>query len=482
MTFPMYRRHFLQLSLATAGAALLSQCARSEASPAILTSQGGLLELNLEAKPQRLSLGRQSVHVLAYNGQIPGTRLEVRSGDTLRIHFTNSLNSPTNLHYHGLHIPPTGSADNAFLDLPPGESFTYEFALPPDHPAGTFWYHPHRHGLVAEQVFGGLAGLLIVRGDLDEIPEVQSASEEFLVLQDFEPDPNTLPMPMTHMLEMWGREGSLLTVNGQVNPTFTLPQDGLLRLRLLNASASRFYRLMLEDHPLYLIASDGGALAEPVEVPELLLTPGERAEVLIQGNRKAGAYRLMTLPYDRGIQSMMDGMMGGGMQGHMGRRQQLSTTPQVLATVVYGDRTTPLSLPQQLLPVDPLPEPQRVREFTLNHGMSPQVGVGFLINDKAFDHHRVDTQTTLDQVEDWDIINLGGMDHPFHLHVHPFQVVSRNGVAEPYRAWKDTVLVRQTETVRIRVAFRDFPGKTVYHCHILDHEDKGMMGILEVTT
>ncbi|MEA5499230.1 multicopper oxidase domain-containing protein [Limnoraphis robusta Tam1] len=116
---------------------------------------------------------------MLYNGQIPGPRLEAKPGDTIRINFTNKLSQPTNLHYHGLHISPTGNADNVFLHIPPGESFTYEFTLAKNHPSGTFWYHPHLHGLVAEQLFGGLAGLLIVRGEFDEIPEIKAAQEQF---------------------------------------------------------------------------------------------------------------------------------------------------------------------------------------------------------------------------------------------------------------------------------------------------------------
>jgi FtsP/CotA-like multicopper oxidase with cupredoxin domain len=104
----------------------------------------------------------------------------------------------------------------------------------------------------------------------------------------------------------------------------------------------------------------------------------------------------------------------------------------------------------------------------------------FLINGKAFDPQRIDTRVQLNTVEDWEIANTGVMDHPFHLHTNHFQVVSRNGVPEPYRAWQDTVLVPVGETVRIRIRFADFPGKTVYHCHILDHEDLGMMGMVEM--
>jgi FtsP/CotA-like multicopper oxidase with cupredoxin domain len=150
--------------------------------------------------------------------------------------------------------------------IPPGENQTYEFSIPQDHRGGTYWYHPHVHHLVARQLWAGLAGLLIVRGELDDIPEIRDADEEFLVLKDFGLDANLdLLMPDPTPQIMQGREGNLVLVNGELNPTFRIPKDGLLRLRFLNASVARYYRLQLEDHPMYLIVTDGGPIAEPFE-------------------------------------------------------------------------------------------------------------------------------------------------------------------------------------------------------------------------
>jgi FtsP/CotA-like multicopper oxidase with cupredoxin domain len=370
-----------------------------------------------------------------------------------------------------LHIPITGNADNVFLHIQPGEKLTYEFQIPSNHPAGIFWYHPHLHGLVAEQLFGGLAGLFIVRGELDEIPEIKAAKEEFLVLQDFAVDNNGRLINSAHMSLMMGREGDIITANGQVNPGLSLPEQGLLRLRILNASTSRFYRLALEDHSFYQIATDGGALNEPIEVNELLLTPGQRAEVLVKGDKEPRQYRLLNLPYDR----VGMGMMGGGMMGRNNRDE-----PIVLSTINYEAPGQSLSIPTQLASITALPEPQTVRSFELNHGMNPAVGMAFLINGEAYNHDRLDTQVQLDTVEDWEITNTGMMDHPFHVHNNAFQVISRNDRPESLLAWRDTVLVPRGETVCIRIPFRDFTGKTVYHCHVLDHEDLGMMGSLMI--
>ncbi|WRH65743.1 MAG: multicopper oxidase family protein [Planktothrix sp. GU0601_MAG3] len=496
------RRQFLLLSAGTA-IAVLTQCSRNTTSApsiqsanatALTTSSNGLLETALEARPGLIRLGQQQGNLLTYNGQIPGPRLEAKPGDTVKIHFTNKLSQATNLHYHGLHIPPTGNADNIFLSVSPGETQTYEFTLPKNHPSGTFYYHPHLHELVAEQVFGGLGGIFVVRGELDDIPEIRAAREEFLFLKDFALDANgQIPAP-GHIELMRGREGAILTVNGQVNPTFTIPSGGLLRFRIVNASTSRFYRLSLEDHPFYLIATDGGSVAQPVEMRELLLSPGERAEVLVQGNRPPGQYRLLSLPYDRGGgMGMMGGgmmgggMMGGGMMGGMGSSAPISNQPDLIATLTYKDAiATPLPLPEKLIPVETLPQPIKTRRIELSMLMGMGNGMGmqmaFLFNNKTFDMNRVDAAVKLGTIEDWELVNVDpdGMEHSFHLHTNPFQVISRNGKPDPYQAWGDTLRIRANETVRIRIPFRDFTGKTVYHCHILDHEDLGMMGIVAV--
>ncbi|KPQ32979.1 MAG: putative multicopper oxidase [Phormidesmis priestleyi Ana] len=500
------RRDFLQLSTGTTAAMLLSQCSPSQPSTQLrpqsaasvsvpvqwqtYSSKNGLLSLDLVANEQPVPLGNFNAKLLTYNGHVPGPLLEAKPGDNIQIRFSNQLNQPTNLHYHGLHIPPTGTGDNAFLTVPSGDRHTYEFKIPDNHPAGTFWYHPHQHGLVAEQLFGGLAGLFIVRGELDEIPEIKAAQEEFLVLKDFALDNSGSIADTGHMAAMTGRAGSLLTASGQINPAMPISKGGLLRLRLLNASPSRFFRLSLEDHPLHLIATDGGAIATPVALSEVVLAPGERVEVLVQGNQAPGEYRLLNKPFN----PAQSGMMGD--RTHTTQAETVATltyNSQTTSAQTANVQTTQIPLPTQLIPVEPLPEPQITRQFVLNHGMGKGMmgkgmmsgermggGMVFLINGQAFDPDRIDTQVTLNTIEDWEITNTGSMAHPFHVHTNKFQIVSQNGQPMLYPAWKDVVSISPGESVRIRMAFRDYTGKTVYHCHVLDHEDRGMMGILEI--
>ncbi|MEL7357087.1 MAG: multicopper oxidase domain-containing protein [Cyanobacteria bacterium J06560_6] len=187
----------------------------------------------------------------------------------------------------------------------------------------------------------------------------------------------------------------------------------------------------------------------------------------------------MSLPYDRGVSEMVVAM-GDAAQQMPGLAMPQTTA---IATLRYvpRQRTGTLPLPKQLIPVEPLRPPDTTREYVLNHGNDTSASdTGFIINGKSFAMNRVDTQVSLNTVEDWRIINKASMAHPFHLHTNRFQVIERNGQPESLRAWKDTVAIGGYETVTLRVKFEDFTGRTVYHCHILDHEDQGMMGTVKI--
>ena len=486
MNTPLRRRQMLGMGLAGLGTALLSpglfsedRRSASQAKPvkaALIRSTNGKATVDLVAQSTAGTIPGGPAQLFTYNGRSPGPVIEVHAGDQVQLRLSNRLNQPTNLHFHGLHIPPTGSADNVFVRVPPGESNTYSFQLSANHPAGLFYVHPHEHGLAADQVFGGLGSALVVRGELDTIPEVAAATEKVLVLKDYAAAGSK--EDGSGMERMQGREGTLLTVNGELNPALTIPSGGLLRLRLLNASNARIYRLALEGHQLVLIATDGGAIGTPEPLSELLLAPGERADLLVQGNQTPGRYRLLNLPYRSSGHRAMAAFAAG---------------PQTLATLHYSGTIAPLPLPKSLIPVAALPKPERTRQFVLAHAMGMGgmkhdmggmamggMGMGFQINGQTFEPERINTRVRLGNTEDWLIVNNDVMDHPFHLHINPFQVISRSGRPESQRRWKDTVLVKAGEEVRIRVTFKDFPGLTVYHCHNLDHEDLALMGLLQI--
>lgn len=479
------RREFIGKGALALGAAVVVACGRKEdIEPHAISfrqdrfvSTGGLIEASIEAGAAWVDLGDTRALLYSFNGIVPGPVIEARAGDTIRLLFRNSLPEPANLHYHGMHVPPTGRADNVFLTVPPGESQLYEFSIPADHPAGMFWYHPHLHGSVARQVSRGLAGVFLVRGELDQIPEIAAAREHFMVLQDFNPDRDGRIQEPYMMDGMRGREGWLMTVNGRRQPAFAMEQDGLTRLRILNASASRFYRLRLDEHPLHIIGTDGGGIAAPQTQEELLIAPGQRYDALVRGNRSGGSFRLLNLPYDRGSMGMMG---GGGMMGGSGGPSSIGAEADVLATFHYEGRAGRIwEIPQRLLSFPAITAMGLpVRTFKLGMGMMGMGGMASFINGEGFDANRIDTHVTLGSVEEWLYVNETMMDHPMHLHTNLFQVLEPGGT--PERAWRDILLVKANSTGRFRVQFRDFTGKAVQHCHILDHEDLGMMATVLV--
>ncbi len=451
-----------------------------------LSNRPGIVEVNLTAEPARLNLlPGFATMVYTYNRQIPGPTIEAKEGDRVIIHFTNRLPEPTTIHWHGLEIPPEADG-NPWDPVPPGGQKDYVFDIPPGT-AGTFWYHPHLHKASALQVAKGLVGAFIVRSAEDPLAFLP---EKLIILWDNRFMNNGSIAPHSIMDWLNGREGDILFVNGQIKPRITLRSGEIQRWRIINASSARYYRLSLPGHLFLQVGSDGGLFEKPVELKEILLAPGERAEVLIRGVAPPGSQTtLQSLPYDRGMHQM-EGMEETDHTGHEGNVMPGDSMDNEAGLPLLNLQYTqeppiPLvTIPSSLRRITPLDPKQAVitrnivmseNLMSMNAMMSP-----FLINGKAFDMDRVDEVGTLNSLEIWRIENKGDMDHPFHLHGFQFQVLDRNGVPEPFSSWKDTVNVRKGEVVRFIVRFNNYPGKRLFHCHILEHEDLGMMGILEV--
>ena len=470
----------------------------------------GVVRFDLAASPATVSVAGRTARLWTYNGGFPGPTLRLWEGDRVELRFSNGLPEVTNLHFHGLHIPPTGNGDNVFRQVAPGETALYEFSVP-EGSAGTFWYHPHVHGTVASQLFRGLAGAIVVEGPADAV--FGDLPEQLLVLKDFEFNARGDVAPHGMMDWSMGREGSLVTVNGEESPSVEV-SGGALRLRLLNASNARYYRLAIPSSEITVIASDGGFVAKPYRATELLLAPGERYEV-VASFPSPGEYHLVTLPYDRapeddmaamggiagmggtagmggmaGMPGMGQGAEGGGMgamPGHDmgapgmgmpgGAPPAYSAAAPLTRFVVResGDYVPP----RTLAAIEPLRRADAVisRRLVLAEDMA---AARFFIDGKEFDPDRVDVAPRLGTVEHWEIVNDTGMDHPMHLHVHPFQLLAGDGTDEGRREWKDVVNVPARGSVEILVPFRDFVGKTVFHCHVVEHEDRGMMSVVDV--
>jgi FtsP/CotA-like multicopper oxidase with cupredoxin domain len=451
--------------------------------PKVLASTNGRLDVTLVAGRARVPFGDGTRFAYTYNGTTPGPTLRVRPGDVLSVTLENRLGEATNLHTHGLHVSPSGRSDNVFVSVADGGRHRYVYEIPADHRSGTFWYHPHMHEMVAPQVFGGLAGVIVVEDALDALPVLATATERVLVLADPVVGSSPSVVGASMMERMQGREGDVIVVNGVEAPALTATAGSLEHWRIANASPSRYYRLALDGLRMTVIATDGGRLVTPYESAELLVTPGERYEVLVAPSA-AGTRRLRSLPYDRG-----SARMGMGR----GATRDQSATSTVLTLQTVGDApaaTLPTSLasPASLA----LPDATHRRELVLamgmggagggmGGGMNGGGGRSFTIDGASFDPTTTNIRSTLGRVEDWTVRNTSSMDHPFHLHVWPFQVVGHTGGAALGPGWKDTVNVPAGESVTVRIPFTDLDGRTVYHCHILDHEDLGMMGVIDVS-
>lgn len=434
------------------------------------TASGGVA-VALRAEVAEVPIAGRKAQLWTYNGSFPGPTLRVREGECVQLDFTNALPEPTNLHFHGLHISPTGDGDNIFRYVAPGKTVRYAFTVP-EGSAGTFWYHPHLHGTVSPQLFRGLAGAILVEGLPDAA--LRDLPEHLLVLKDLEFRADGAVPNHSQMDWAMGREGSLLSVNGTERPTLRVPK-GAARLRLLNASNARYYHLRVPSATVQVLATDGGFVAEPYPVDELLLAPGERYEVLVQFPGR-GRYELVTLPYDRAPEEMgkME-MRGMTMPGGRSDGEDVRT----LLMHFEVDAPGAYRLPTALAAVTPLsPEDAvRRRRIVLSEDMAR---LEFFIDGKLFDPKRTDFAPRLGTLEHWEFVNESGMDHPMHLHVHPFQVYARGGVRELRPAWKDVVNVPAKGSVELLVPFTDFAGKTVMHCHIVEHEDFGMMSVVNV--
>lgn len=424
--------------------------------PEVRESVDGMLETTLHASFTRTMVNGQPKATRVFDGMYPGPTLKSAPGETIRIHFVNDLEETTNLHTHGFHVSPSGNSDNVFLEIQPGETFDFEFNLPDNHTPGMYWYHPHVHGTTGLHVNGGMAGVIILEGGLDDLPEVQGLTDRIMIFQSTEFDMDGVVRPLSEQ----SSRSQVRTVNGQINPTIRMRPGETERWRMLNATSGAFLLLGLEGHEFHQIAHDGNPLREVNSEFHFMIGPGERNEVLIQAGR-AGTYELRQLLWGQGGQSQPD---------------------VLLATVVVeGDPIDEQPLPTALIPFEDLREAEvdNHREIRFDV-MFDEDGVHFVIDGQTVDMDRVDQTVKLNDLEEWTIYNDSNDWHPFHIHVNEFQVVAVNG--EPYDAlsWEDTRPLPPNGSITMRSRFLDFTGKYVYHCHILGHEDRGMMGVVEV--
>ena len=471
--------------------------------PAVLTSTAGVLTTTLEPRQAVVDIGvGRPVTTYTYGGTIPGPTLDVRGGDVLEVHLANRLPelpadehmvhlyrphqwTTTNLHTHGLHVSPAGNGDNPFVSVEPGADFDYRIELPADHSAGLYWYHPHRHGAVCQQIRGGMAGAIIVRGDIDEVPEIKAAAERLMVLQAIElGEDYTLEDPIpepTKEQSFYPRSQIFWTVNGTMNPTITMYPGEVQRWRIANAAEGKLAGLTLTDHAFNVIAWDGLTLKAPVASDTVELSPANRVEVLITAG-KPGTYLLTLQPGSSQHPNMID----PGMQTPVDRTTTGELEPRTVATIVVTGEGPAMSLPTALpaydLPILPIARSRTVR-YTVKRDANGEFQ-SFGIDDTPFDDANPPYQIPLGTAEEWTVVNDSDDQHvhSFHIHVNPFKVTAIDGVALAEPTWWDTFLLPAAKggSFTFQSNFVDFAGKYVEHCHVVSHEDLGMMEAIEV--
>ncbi|MFS8067330.1 MAG: multicopper oxidase family protein [Byssovorax sp.] len=582
--------------------------------PAWVQSKGGLLDIELAVTETQVTVdgktfmtraytglkvntGTASFGSGAYSGTVPGPTIDIRPGDKLKVKLINNLpsdnsaidatdcgihsgsssssssssgghsgpgmtNNTTNLHVHGLHVDPGPPGDDVLLEILPGASYDFVFDLPKDlvmpdgtmanHPAGTYWYHPHVHQSTAIQVFGGMAGAILIRDeandDLDKLfspaPQPGQGKEQILVLGEFMLQTcNGKTRLATYDEILTDADGTVdfFHINGQVNPVIRMRPSEVQRYRLIHAGfhlpldvvflrvpdaevdpatslpktgytpftyacpTDKFGKdhpaqhqvfedgksaLRAQSVPYSQVATDGVTYAKPLTMPlpttvadvEYLIAPGNRADLLVQFG--PGTYQMVTLGYDLGF---------------------ACSVPQVLATVIVaGEPDTSVQIPATLKAPALYPsfdDPQkpgnkvvnaRTLEFkvVVDPGATNTSGYHFTIDGKTFCESRVDQCVDLDAVEEWTVNNVktGGTFHPFHIHVNSFLVTSINGMKPANAIWRDTMLLPKeglgsndfAGSFTFLSRFLHYEGSYVLHCHMLQHEDLGMMQLVQV--
>ena len=447
------------------------------------TLSGPIFSLNF-AEGQKNLLPGSPTNTYAYNGAgFLGPTLIIKRGMAIEATVTNQTTDTTTLHWHGLHVP--AHADGGpHSPILPAQVWEPHFNCLDR--AGTYWYHPHFHGKTGKQTLKGGAGLILVR-DAEEgllpLPRTYGKDDFPMILQSLEFGPDNQILPL-------GLRDSIVLVNGQTNPYADVPAQWV-RFRVLNASNARNFWLGFQDNRTFsLIGTDGGLLGRPVAVTRIKLAPGERAECMVNFTGLSG----QTLYWKSFGSEIPVGTQGGPLGpmpiGSPSMESPLNGTDfQVLqlrvGPAIPGNNTT---LPDSLVIQRRLREQDADGERTVVFSSAvPGSPLGpFLVNDSSFSMERIDFRIPINRTEIWTIHNQTVVAHPFHLHGFTFYILDRYGspVGPEEAGRKDMVQLSPNELVRIMVRFTDFADSTMpymFHCHILTHEDEGMMGQFLVT-
>jgi FtsP/CotA-like multicopper oxidase with cupredoxin domain len=402
-----------------------------------------------------LSPGR-TIRAWGFNETVPGPVLRADKGDKITVKVTNNLPEATVIHWHGIQLPAAmDGTDSVQTPIAPGESFEYTFMVPD---AGTFWYHSHQNETV--QMERGMYGALIVNDPADFAVD----SERVLMVDDMKLTPAN-EFRQGNFISKWverhdGREGQTLLINGRENSEIGMNAGQTERWRIINSSSARYFRLFLGGQTFKIISTDGGLIEKPVDATEMLLVPGERVDILVGPFTEGERFAIESLPYNR--------------------RTFVKSGQKTFGRVVVGEQAgTVFQLPDTMRRIEPLAKQnaEPTRKVRLSVGASFRNGLEFLVNGET---HNNDKPVRVGELQIWEVSNTSLMDHPFHLHGFFFQILEVNGKAPEFISWKDTVNLPPRSKVKIAWIPDNRPGSWMYHCHIIEHHEAGMMGHFDV--
>lgn len=421
-------------------------------SPSEIRSSGGRLDAELTISQQRNKAGNVEFTSTVYNGDYAAPVLRVRPGDVINLRLRNlATQQPSNVHYHGFNVSPQGNSDNIFVQVEPENCHDYVINVPKDQSTGLYWYHSHMMGLAETQVFNGLSGGMIVDSLQESLPFLAGVKERVMILKDVQAQPDgSVTVPDYD-------KPTIRTINGVYQPTIAIRPGETQLWRIGNMGANLLYQLSIDGHEMTEIARDGNVHTKPVRHSRTILPPGARTEFLITG-ASAGSYSFRTLAVNTGP----DGD---------------PTPEEVLGTlVVSGGQDAPVVPPDTLATPTDLRTLPITRNRTISFSENNDAGQ-FFINGQLYSPSRDDVVVPLGSVEQWNLVNNSQEVHTFHIHQTDFQVIRVNGQNQEFLGYQDTVDIAPGGIVHIIIPFThpSQVGRFVFHCHILEHEDGGMM-------
>lgn len=456
------------------------------------------LKISLTALTSNISISGKNVRGTTYNGQFVGPTIHLVPGEKVDLSFTNKTASLSNLHFHGLHIVDTGSADNPTIAVNSNSTFTYHLDIPKNHPLGTSWYHNHQmcddmevmkmstmkmstHSEsrtctdIESQLMAGLSGTIIV-GDIRQLlpRQFRNVTEHTIVLKDLQLNNSDQIVQNTRTSKIDANSPTVRLVNGLLRPSLSIKPGETQLWRLANEGADIFYKLQIPGSSFLIVGQDGFPVSRVTRAQALVLAPGKRYDVLVTAKFTQSSSWLKTMEYKQGE----------------------DTYPEVnlMQIKVLGNQKPSVYIPADLsvenYSVSPskenLANEKVAQHRILTLGLSAD-GHSMFINGNQFnkDVPAFSTPAKVGTVEEWTIVNTTGEIHPFHTHTNYFQVISINGVKQPFTGLQSDIPVPQQVNgvpgkVVLRIDIADFAGPMMFHCHIAAHENAGMMSFINV--